>query len=907
MSFKKLFEEAEFKTVFEEIGQFTDLMLSGYNKRIRNNGGPVEHKEIFDAVWGNVEFSSGEIYILDSPLLQRLRKIKQLGLAYFVYCGCDYSRYYHTLGVTYLADRMAVAINRCNLGTKASDKEYFKAVVRLAAIFHDTGHMFLSHVSEHYFCKSPHYKRNEIIKEFMDSFEKKAGKRPALHELLGCMIVNTSAVHELLEIAVKHIDGMNGERGRNATIEEVVEYISSLIVGVPVDREILPYSSIVNGPIDADKCDYLSRDSHVTRVPVAVDVSRITQKLSVVVNEEICTSELWHEDAREDIEFYELAMQDSAEKALFQLCIARTIMFDSVYYHHKVLTAETEFRTLINRLANLDKPVFMNFTEILCHTDEDFNSYFFDSLKKERSGKDCAEIDAVQEEVVKIYNRHLPKRVVCLTPDYVVGAQKYTEAFWDSVMTVFDSREEKEFIQEIKEEYRKIKQILQNIEVDSNMVQIFAIQAPTQVLGHSKIQVPIDLRNGHKRDFRGYELVSSRETSSSSSYIVTDEDDKLLVYLAVEKIFMQKYHITLKEEAVSCGKYVDKDIIAKRTELFHKGYYNDTPGLINDTLLHNCLSVSKITKIAKKFSSYEGPEGYKITKEAVESFLKQFMAACENKKECKSLLEGIYILLENALIIDRDYICRKLTPKIEEMAQDSHKLYMVPLGNLRDSASHMTYFWNDIPAQSPEIINDKSVEEILDMKDVDRIAFYDDGSYSGTQLVSMMQEYMGVTKRKTREQHVRELSDAGKDALKKKKILFFFFTFNRKNEGSIIEELKKLGLKDVSFHCIEDMSRKCLEDGGRIKFKDDTQRNLVKEVLRSIGRSVIDSNKLIDGISYKEGWDEKRAKEAALGYNDAQQMVFLKSSVPTYTITAFWQEGRYQGFDWKSLFKRTRK
>lgn len=179
MSFRELFEESEFKVVFNEVGQFTDSMLKDYNKRIENNELPMEHKEIFDAVWGNVEFSGGEISILDSPLLQRLRKIKQLGLAYFVYCGCDYSRYYHTLGVTYLADRMAAAINRCDLGTKNSDKEFFKAVVRLAAIFHDTGHMFLSHVSEHYFCKSPLYSRNKMITGFMDKFERKAGKRPA--------------------------------------------------------------------------------------------------------------------------------------------------------------------------------------------------------------------------------------------------------------------------------------------------------------------------------------------------------------------------------------------------------------------------------------------------------------------------------------------------------------------------------------------------------------------------------------------------------------------------------------------------------------------------------------------------------------------------------------------------------
>lgn len=489
MSFKELFEEKEFKETFEEVNQFVNTALQDYNGRLRKSGLSSEGKEIFDAVWGNIEFCSGEIYILDSPLLQRLRKIKQLGLAYFVYCGCDYSRFYHTLGVTYLADRMAAAINRCNLGTTEEEKLFFKAIVRLAAIFHDTGHMFLSHVSEHYFCKSPSYSRNEIITAFLDVFERRAGKKPALHELLGCMIVNTEAVYELLEIVVKKIRGFS--TSLDYKIDEVVEYISALIVGVPIDRKILPYSCIVNGPIDADKCDYLSRDSHVTRVPVAVDVSRITQKLSVVESKDICTSELWHQDADIHVPLYELAMKDSAEKALFQLCIARTIMFDSVYYHHKVLTAETEFRNLLGRLTNLNKPVFSNFLDILQHTDEDFNHYFFDDLKKDRDEEDCKEIDEIQNEFQKIYNRNIAKRVVCLTPDYLSGAQKYTEAFWDSVMTVFDSADEKEFICEIKEEYAKIQKQIRGTVINNSQVQIFAIQAPTQVLVIVRYRCPL--------------------------------------------------------------------------------------------------------------------------------------------------------------------------------------------------------------------------------------------------------------------------------------------------------------------------------------------------------------------------------------------------------------------------------
>ena len=198
------------------------------------------------------------------------------------------------------------------------------------------------------------------------------------------------------------------------SLESLVEYISGLIAGVPVDRNVLPYSSIINGPIDADKCDYLSRDSHVTRVPVAVDISRLTQKLSVVETKEINTSDLWHMDSDSSKPFYELAIADSAEKALFQLSIARTIMFDSVYYHHKVLTAETELRGLLNELSNLQEPVFSSFSEILEYTDNDFSRYFFEQLMSSRTRADIEKIQKVQREWDDILSRNMAKRIACI-------------------------------------------------------------------------------------------------------------------------------------------------------------------------------------------------------------------------------------------------------------------------------------------------------------------------------------------------------------------------------------------------------------------------------------------------------------------------------------------------------------
>ena len=69
-------------------------------------------KNFYDSVWGTIEINQGEIFILDSPLLQRLRYIKQLGMADLLYSSANHTRYSHTLGVLQTADVMAERIQR---------------------------------------------------------------------------------------------------------------------------------------------------------------------------------------------------------------------------------------------------------------------------------------------------------------------------------------------------------------------------------------------------------------------------------------------------------------------------------------------------------------------------------------------------------------------------------------------------------------------------------------------------------------------------------------------------------------------------------------------------------------------------------------------------------------------------
>lgn len=911
MTFRELFEEDIFRGYFQEVEAFANQKLEAYVSSLQEKDLQKGSKEIFDAVWGNVEFSNGEIYILDSPLLQRLRDIKHLGLSYFVYCGSDYSRFYHTIGVTYLADRMARAINRCQFGTGDKEKQYFRIVARLAAIFHDVGHMFLSHVSEHYFSRNPNYPRNNrdrfdqdyLVETMLAQLEKKTKKKILLHELLSCMIVNTDIVKKLLEKVLPFLE-MNLETDFGAEIDEIVEYISSYITGVPVDKKILPYSSIINGPIDADRCDYLSRDSHVTRVPVAVDISRITQKLSLVESDDINTSSLWHDIGDSQGKFYELAMKDSAEKALFQLCIARTIMYDSVYYHHKVLTAETKFRDIIDQLANLKKPIFTTFTEILNYTDSTFNWYFFETLKVGRDDEDIKCISKIWEELNGLYERVLAKRVACLTTDFMEGRQGKKEQLYDDIITSVNSGEERQFINILKDEYIKVRKLLKNSVEDAKDPDIFVIQAPTNIFDRSRIQVPIDLGNGNRRDFKGYEFVNSRETSSSASYIVTGEEDKLLVLIALEMVLHREYQISLKKEAIACGKFEQKDMLRQRNRLYKMCYYDSCPQLIPDSIPCNVISTHKIDQLVSKYSAYEGPHGYKLSRDQIIRFFKQIVVCSKTEEEYRIIIDGVYRLLNSALLIDREYITNRIARPLHDVAAGNDYLYIIPLGGHRDSAKHMMYFFNDLEMDREKIETEKTLVEVLKMPGTGQIVFFDDGSFSGTQLISIMQEYLGV-KTKTKEQHVDELPTELKRVFLEKRIIFLFLAFNKSKEDEIKKELSGIGLNNVEFFCIEDMSLRWLSDRKEI-FENETQRNLVEEFLNKVGYSILKSSKCKNGI-YKEGWSEERISESALGYNNAQQMVFLKSSVPTYTITAFWKKGQYNNISWEPLFLRTEK
>ncbi|MCM1540808.1 MAG: hypothetical protein NC121_06045 [Blautia sp.] len=162
-----------------------------------------------------------------------------------------------------------------------------------------------------------------------------------------------------------------------------------------------------------------------------------------------------------------------------------------------------------------------------------------------------------------------------------------------------------------------------------------------------------------------------------------------------------------------------------------------------------------------------------------------------------------------------------------------------------------------------------------------------------------------IGERETQESHVKELTAKEKEKLKGQKIILAYICFNQEKETEILTRLKELGIENVEIKFGFDMTEKVFSDHSAV-FKDQRQKQIVQKYFSEIGREILKTAKSDEDGKLKEKWTQERIEEGKLGYNDAQQLVVLKSNVPTYTLTPIWLDGgKYKQREWMPLFDRT--
>jgi len=198
----------------------------------------MAHLDIIDPIHDFVRVYGNELKIIDTPIFQRLRRIRQLSGAHLIYPGAQHTRFEHSLGVMHIASMAGQAL--AEKGVVSFDDIQN---LRLAGLLHDIGHGPFSHLFE------------EIFEE----------KRKISHEDLGRDIILKTEIGDIIS--------------KNGFDKKL---ITKLAFG---DSKLQFMNEIISGTLSADIMDYLLRDGYFTGAEHAkIDHHRLTHSLDVYKN-----------------------------------------------------------------------------------------------------------------------------------------------------------------------------------------------------------------------------------------------------------------------------------------------------------------------------------------------------------------------------------------------------------------------------------------------------------------------------------------------------------------------------------------------------------------------------------------------------------------------------------------------
>jgi uncharacterized protein len=256
--------------------------------------------EVRCPIYGFIPLDEWEHDVIETPELRRLRRIRQLAWTDYVYPGAMHTRFEHTLGVMHMAGMLFEQLTRPrtrsrrfivdHFGGNEDQLRRYEKLVRLAALLHDVGHSPFSHGGE----------------ELFPSKGDGTGERFQHEEYSAALII-----HNLRSVIDDHPRNAYGIRA---------DEIAALILGSAEAGAALFWRPLISGQLDADRMDYLLRDSHHAGVQYGrYDWHRIINTATVAPPEE---------DRGPRV-----GVTEGGWNAAEGLIIARYMMFNQVYYH----------------------------------------------------------------------------------------------------------------------------------------------------------------------------------------------------------------------------------------------------------------------------------------------------------------------------------------------------------------------------------------------------------------------------------------------------------------------------------------------------------------------------------------------------------------------------------------------
>jgi HD superfamily phosphohydrolase len=269
-----------------------------------------------------VDMETAVVEVLRLPEIQRLRRIRQLGLAHLVFPGAEHSRLVHAIGAAHLAIRFVDRLIESSQDYLPESLRPGQSAVRdlaLAALCHDMGHGPLSHMWEREVIGT--FDRRAWCAEAGLAFES-AFESPDLrwHELIAQVLLNweDGPLHQFLEQL---------EEGTSLRIRK-------MLLGI----HYVPYlPMLLSNDVDVDRADFIFRDAQETGV----------QYGRYDLNWLISTMAVGEAEGNRLVVGFDMR---KAPRVVEQFLIARRALYDTVYYHKTVQSAEAMMGSLLRRL-----------------------------------------------------------------------------------------------------------------------------------------------------------------------------------------------------------------------------------------------------------------------------------------------------------------------------------------------------------------------------------------------------------------------------------------------------------------------------------------------------------------------------------------------------------------------------
>lgn len=868
----------------EEISAWASTLIEPYLRR--NGTNPYKSpKQLHDPVHKIIELQHWEVFLLDSPLLQRLRFVRQLGVGHLLFPSSGYSRFEHSLGALETATSMFDSVvNVDRLGESAPSPVYGqdrltarRYVVRLAALLHDLGHCVFSHVSERFYSRTPAVAAT--VKSLSDFYETKV--TPS--EALTILIIQSAAFKKLLQASQP--------RRTEFDEDKMVELVCACIAGSK--NKTVPdcfMAEIINGPVDCDKLDYLARDAHMAGVPVPLDIERLLSKLRLARVPHVGQPDL-----------NSLAVVPSGARALDELLVSRIFLFDKFYYHPKVMAAEELLRRALYYLSKVI-PAFENPVTLLEFGDDEFLSQTVETFAA-RYGcrRDDSNLIAALDQIRRAKLRDLPKRAFAFALRYMPEVPDLVSRFETKGRPFPHPQGQHDFRQltllleapERKEDYAQlIRSYAAELGVQSEI--FVGVQSPQRAAG--SMYLPVVLPNGAIEEkpsflFKTSEWTEAYALNKQTSYVFAYSGFPK-VHLATERV-LSEYGDGELAFAPNCGhmaKLAIEDVDAAR-----KGLPDDWIAYrLPRDYLDRPTTAERLRKQRDRLASHLNSVEPNFGPQLVRAWVSQFPDP--------DLQDSAISLLEHLTYVEQADVIRGIS-KLIEKEPNLRKAMWVPLrprSGLGKSADHLGYVLKEV-GLSMRTLGKETAKKIHESGSV---VFFDDSLNSGVQSSCLLSSWF---KAAPECEHPSDLDSDGQldeqtmEALKVVQVAFVFYSKHPRGEERLRAACTDVGLKVWDLFGIIDASREECRLAG-LKCNSSTSQERFLRHLRDRGKRLL-MQKVASGDPV---WDEAKAERFSLGYDELDLTLVYQHTISASTPTALWRMATGPVDFWLPIFPRDR-